>query len=336
MSAQLSLRFTSYNRPANFLPRERRRLSKADVVSRTSLLLFRLIERLSKKGPGHVLKMPNLVAMFDKPNGKGQYSERTTWSAWNELLKLGWIDSRVYRKKGQSHLEFWPLVRVAEPKERIFLRRKTAPSIAPSTPKNCTLAPHSLDSSELSEAKEDDGKAVVVSCPDGHSELLHEAMELCDEQDAAQALATAERELKKKGKVLTPGVVRQAVKAAKDWVSRNAHIRPGAALTSALKGGWNPPAPVPVHASDKPRGAEEVKVFTMAHDPAAKAIREAAVAGSDAWEALDEFQRAELLEAAHKDVLENGSGAHKEQARKRGTGAMVVILRAKQLARGEG
>lgn len=354
MSAQLRLPFTSYQRPSGFVEPDKRRIAKPDTVSIGALLLFRLIERLSKRGiPGCVRNMPILAAMLEKPKGAGTYSERSVWKFWNELLAARWFDCRAFRKGGKSYLEFWPLVRVRAAGERIFLRKKTALKAAPSTPKNCTLAPHPTDSSELCEA-EDDGMGgatgtpakaapavqapAAVSCPDGLSpELVDEAMMLCEEDDARQALRVAQKDLQKRGKSLTPEIVRQGVKAARAWIANQAGlVRPGAALTNALRGSWNPPAPPAVHASDKPRGAEEVKTFIVAEHPAQKALRETAAAGSDAWEALDESQRAGLLEAALREILETGSGAHKEHARKRGTGAMVVILRAKQMARGEG
>lgn len=319
------------------MPRERRRLSKTDVVSTGALLLFRLIERLSKRGPGCVLKFPNLAAMLDKPSG-GTYSERRTWDFWNELLKFGWIDYRVFRKSGKQYLEFWPLVRVREAGERIFLRQKTALRTAPSNPKNCTLAPRTIDSSELSEAKEDDGDAVAVSSPSAPSELLVEAMVLCEESDAAQALATAERELRKKGKSLTPGAVRQAVKAAKDWLARNAHVRPGQALTNALKVGWNPPAPPAQHPSDlglRPTRIKEdpEKAAKLAAEKQAKETLEAAV--ESGWSGLSASDREARLKAALREVLESCSGIARDRVLKAGTGHQQVIAVAKSRVRAE-
>lgn len=128
-----------------YVPVQRRQLVTNPEASRGELLLFRLIEGLSKRGPACVRTILTLVEMFNKPGG-GSYSERSVWSFLGGLVKRGWLTYRRFYRRGHQLLEFFPLVRVAERSESRYFAPKTAktaseiaPSIALSTPQNCTL-----------------------------------------------------------------------------------------------------------------------------------------------------------------------------------------------------
>lgn len=238
---------TSYQRPVEFVDPSRRRLVKPDAVSRGELLLFRLVERLSRRGkPGMVRSIERIVAMLEKPGKGGTYSERSVWSFWKTLCTLRWIGYRIFRQRGKQYLEFWPLVRVEEAGERIFLRRKTAPSIAPSTPKNCTVLPHTSDSPELSEGENDNEKpagSVVVSSPSA-SQPDGEALA------ALESLGIPKMAAMKIAKVAPASKVRRACEAVKIALARKGGNVIALAWT-AVREGWEPSLPPATAPSDR-------------------------------------------------------------------------------------
>jgi hypothetical protein len=246
VNGQLTLPLTSYQRPVEYVDASRRRPAKPDTVSRGELLLFRLVERLSRRGkPGCVRTFENLVKHFDKPGG-GTYSERSAWTFWGTLVKLGWIGYRIFRTRGKQYLEFWPLVRVEEPAERIFLRRKTAPSIAPSTPKNCTVLPHTSDSLELSEGENDNEKpagSVVALSP---SASLPDAEALA----ALELLGIPPMVAMKIAKIAPASKVRRASEAVKAALARKGGNVIALAWT-AVREGWEPSLPPATAPSDR-------------------------------------------------------------------------------------
>jgi hypothetical protein len=254
VTSHLTLPMTSYQRPAEYVDSSRRRPVKPDAVSRAELLLFRLVERLSRRGkPGMVRSIERIVAMLEKPSG-GNYSERSVWSFWKTLCTLRWIGYRIFRQRGKQYLEFWPLVRVEEVGERIFLRRKTAPSIAPSTPKNCTVLPHTSDSLELSEGENDNEK------PAGSVVVLSPSASLPDGEALAalESLGIPPMVAIKIAKIAPASKVRRASEAVKIALTRKGGNV--IALTwTAVREGWEPSLPPATAPSD--RREKPVRVF---------------------------------------------------------------------------
>jgi hypothetical protein len=274
VTSKLTLPMTSYQRPAEYVDSSRRRPVKPDAVSRAELLLFRLVERLSRRGkPGMVRSIERIVAMLEKPSG-GNYSERSVWSFWKTLCTLRWIGYRIFRQRGKQYLEFWPLVRVEEPAERIFLRRKTAPSIAPSTPKNCTVLPHTSDSPELSEGENDNEKpaaGVVVSSP---SASLPDGEALA----ALEAIGIPQSVAPKIAALAPASRVKQAAEVVRGILAKNGGNAIALAY-SAVRQNWPLPAAPSPHASDRgERRREFVRAPEGFEMPASKPAPAAPVA----------------------------------------------------------
>jgi hypothetical protein len=239
--SQLTLPLTSYQRPAGFVDSSRRRPAQADAVSRGELLLFRLVERLCRRGrAGCVRTIERLAAMLEKP-GKSDatYSERTVWRWWKSLLTLCWIDYRIYRQRGKQYIEFWPLVSVSDPAPRIFLRRKMAPSMAPSTGQNGTVSPHTTDSSELSVGENDNATradSVVVSPPTASPALDGGTRAI------VETLGVPEWVIARAFQGISGVRIRQAARAVSAYLERHGGNKI-ALLITAVREGWEPPAP---------------------------------------------------------------------------------------------
>ncbi|WP_309712131.1 hypothetical protein [Armatimonas sp.] len=127
--------------------------------------------------------------------------------------------------------------------------------------------------------------------------------------------------------------VRSAVKAARVYVASHEVRSLPALLVTAIRAGWLAPAPPSSYGSD--RGERPVRVVVapaqMRTETAPRPIE--ADASTEAWEALSEDQRAELLAVALTDALETASEAEKALVRRRGVDSLPVVMRAKRLAR---
>ena len=222
-----------------FVPAPRRRFVSNPDVSRTELVFFRLVERLSKGCAGCVCNFATLAGMLKR-------CERQAWTLWRRLVSLGWVAYRVYRKRGKSYFEFWPCVRVSERSEPIFLRKKTALWAAPSTPENCTLVEGTYKT--LLTAKQEDDKQtsakpkpepVPEPCPVAVSILK----EVCPDSEALELAREASRHK------LTEDQVRRTVAAYKGQVKNI--LNRGAWLRSALRRGFSPALSPSPHTSDQ-------------------------------------------------------------------------------------
>lgn len=334
MTGQLALPFPTTQRladimPASFYAPARRRAVAPDDATRGEILLFRLIERFSKRGsPALFRHILNLVKWFEKPKG-GTYSERSTWAFLKRLEERGWIGRRAFHSKGNAYLQLWPMVRVREEAERVSLRRKTALKTAPTPPKNCTPSPLPSYSNELSYG-EDDGMeksagradknlAVAESSaaassplagegetPPSLQELLALTRTLCDDRDALQALQVAGRNRKAP---LTPAFVKRAVENVQGWMARKTGpVKPGAALTCALRDTWEAPCTATPEKAE--RRAPEVKTAPVEIVMAAREI-DARLSGptplETALEGLGKAERADLIERAVAEAEKRAS-----------------------------
>lgn len=219
-----------------FVPVSRRRLVSSPGVSRGELLLFRLIERLSKGAAGCVHNFAKLAEMLKR-------CERQAWTLWGRLVRAGFVAYRIYRKGGKQYFEFWPLVRISEAPEPSFFRRKTALRSAPSKPENCTLeggtpyktSVNSKAGRQQTEHTSAQPCSVAVS-------LLKE---VCSQSEALELAREAEAQK------LSPEQIQRVLAA---YRSQAANIRNrGAWLREALRRGFSPPAPASEHDSDQSR-----------------------------------------------------------------------------------
>lgn len=255
-----------------------------EAVSKSALLAFRTITNLARRtGKGFVKCFPTLADMLG-------VSERRAWQLIAELKIAGWISWNPIRDRGQRGIEFAPLVklpkqsrgrftpragRVSEPSLPVvggaFSCPKSAPSIALSNAKSCTLdsgtplktSPVGTEddnrTSAKSEALTESPEAAVAVSLFQKEVSTHEAQELA--REATRKQLTKE----------------QIERVLDTYRSQQEKIRNrGAWLREAIRRGFTPAAPVATHPSDLAGSlpvAKTVKVkfdhksSTQAHEP---------------------------------------------------------------------
>lgn len=238
---------------SSFLPMSRRRLISSPDVSRSELIFFRLIERLSKGRAGQVLNFATLAKMLER-------CERQAWTLFGRLVKAGWVAYRTYRKAGKRYFEFWPLVRISERSKPVFERApriakqasagsflapKTAPTTALSTPENCTLVEGSyktLLTPKGGRQQTEGGKTETLAKPETDPVAVS-LLENVVSTHEAQELA---REAKAKG--LSKEQMQRVLEA---YRGQQEKIRNrGAWLREAIRRGFSPAAPAATHSSE--------------------------------------------------------------------------------------
>jgi hypothetical protein len=127
--------------------------------------------------------------------------------------------------------------------------------------------------------------------------------------------------------------VRSAVKAARAYAASHEVRSLPALLVTAIRAGWLAPAPPSRYGSD--HGERPVRVVVAPAHMRTEAVPRPVEADSsaEAWEALSENERAELLALALAEVLAGGTEPEKSLARRRGVDSLPVVMRAKRLAR---
>lgn len=245
-----------------------------EAVSKSALLLFRTITSLSKRiGHGFIKKIDTLVEM-------AKLSRRRVFQLIAELKAAGWISWEEVRGKGQRGLKFAPLVRLpkqtrgrfapragAAPQQNLpvvggaFSCPKSAPSIALSNAKSCTLdrgtpyktSPVGTEDDNRTSAKtealtESPEQAVAVSCLE-KIVSSHEAQELAREATRKQ---------------LTKEQIERVISA---YHCQATNIRNrGAWLREAIRRGFAPAAPTSTYASDQVGSAPVHKTVKVRFD----------------------------------------------------------------------
>lgn len=237
------------------------------------LLLFRLAERLSKGRAACVHNAQKIASMLEKPKG-GNYCERSVWTFLKALKEKGYLAYQTYRKGGKYYLEFWPLVRLSETPKRRFFRRmepmhpalvapKIAPSIAPSTPENCTLVEDSLLQTEPLKGEEQQTAQPPAEALADAVCLLVESTGISQSEAKSIVLDPLVRTATKG---LSKGAIQHAVSCYQ--AAKNV-LRPGAWLRSALRAPdrYSAPIAAPTHPSETPV-APIAKTVRVAPPPA--------------------------------------------------------------------
>ena len=182
-----------------------------DAVSAPALELFRLVERLSRRSGFACVR---LLANLARMHGR---CERATRYALAELLEAGWIQREHTRAKGRSLLTLRPLVKVAGRVRGVFSPSRIAGRVA-----GCS-------GEELQDAPPSPLKKTPVGTGDDNT--ASGPVVVCDPPD--------------------PGILAQAQAAVKAYAERHPVRSRGALLAAAIKGRWQPPAPVSEHPSDR-------------------------------------------------------------------------------------
>lgn len=275
----------------SFLPFRRRKRITDPNVSRSELLLFRLVERLCPGKPGRVRNFQRIAEMLG-------LCKRQTWTLWGRLYAAGWIGYRILRTRGKRYVEFWPMVRVTDRAKSIFVRQpkpqratpeklhsdsrvssspktlgkhatigsltvpeaapqapETAPSSAPSKAKNCTLASRTyrpLGTATLEEQHQADSKSNALQAKKHHS-LRAAAAALLIQIFPAIPESDA---LAVATTVTREGKrleqIEAASKVVKSKIDAGTHLRSlGGALTTAIRQGWAAPLLAPTHPSEQ-------------------------------------------------------------------------------------
>jgi hypothetical protein len=138
-----------------FVPTARRRWIRSPDVSRSELIFFRLIERLSEGRAGCVLNFATLASMLGK-------CKRQAWTLFGRLVRAGWVAYRTYKKGGKSYFEFWPVVRVSERSKPVFER---TPRLS-ACPEKMSACPEKLHSQASKTALSDTPKTALSDASD--------------------------------------------------------------------------------------------------------------------------------------------------------------------------
>ncbi len=227
-------------------------------VSKSALLAFRVFTSLAKRtGKGFVRSIQSLLPMLG-------VSERRAWQLIAELKAAGWISWNPIRDRGQRGIEFAPLVKLPKQSRGRFASPqskrqepslpvvgvssfcpKSAPSIALSNAKSCTLdrgtpyktSPVGTEDDNRHGAKTETLEAspevaVAVSLLE-NVVSTHEAQELAREATRKQ---------------LTKEQIERVIAA---YRGQQEKIRNrGAWLREAIRRGFSPAAPITTHASE--------------------------------------------------------------------------------------
>ncbi len=237
-----------------------------EAVSKSALLAFRTITNLARRtGTGFVRCFPTLAAML-------RVSERRAWQLIAELKAAGWISWNPIRRRGERGIEFAPLVRLPKVSRGRFGSRskatpqsvlqvvevpfsctKSAPSIALSNTKSCTLDRGTpLKTSPV--GKEDDNSAGVGTETFGESEMQAVAVSCLEKIVPLHEAQELAREATKKA--LSTEQIERVVAAYRGQIS-NIRNR-GAWLREAIRREFAPPSPATTHPSET-KAVENVK-----------------------------------------------------------------------------
>jgi hypothetical protein len=216
-------------------------------LSKSALVAFRVISNLARRtGKGFVRTFETLARMFG-------VCERRAWQLISELRTAGCIGWEIVRKTGERGIAFWPLValpkqprgRFAPPAARAFSCPKSAPSAALSKREKCTLTPSApFKNTPVGKETTTDTQTQVVVSPAEVSEPESEAVTVA--VAAGLDRSTARRAVGEK----PLEAVRSAVKAARAYAASHEVRSLPALLVTAIRGAWQPPAPLASHPSD--------------------------------------------------------------------------------------
>ncbi len=226
-------------------------LVKDSAVSPQALILFRLLQRLSRRtGYACVNLLETLAGMF-------QRSLRATRYALAELLAAGWIDRSQTRKGGKSKLFFRPLVRVAARSRGLFSAPPVAGCSAGYSPSKLQFAPSAPYKTSPVGTKDDNRQRSAGDSPAACPVAVSILKEVCSDSEAQELAREASKQK------LTEDQVRRVLAAYKGQL---ANIRNrGAWLRCAIKGSYAPAAPVSTHVSDQ-GGLPVARVVKIAKD----------------------------------------------------------------------
>lgn len=258
-----------------------------EAVSKAALLLFRDLVGLSKRaGYGFINTIHSLVRLLGR-----DISERRLWQLIAELKAAGWISWEPVRRRGERGIKFAPLVRLPKqirgrfaPQKSVrpepslpvvgapFSCPKSAPSIALSNAKSCTLNP-STPYKTSPVGTEDDNRL----CGEGASRPI--AISLLENPVAVSLLENVvsrreAQELAREAtkKALTAEQIKRVLEAYRGQAT-NIRNR-GGWLREAIRRGFAPAAPTSIHASDSVGSAPVAKVVKVPALPTVQPGRE--------------------------------------------------------------
>ena len=250
-----------------------------EAVSKSALLAFRTITNLARRtGKGFVKCFPTLAAMLG-------VSERRAWQLIAELKAAGWISWNPIRDRGQRGIEFAPLVklpkqsrgrfapragRISEPSLPVvggaFSCPKSAPSIALSNAKSCTLDRGTpLKTSPVGTEDDNSEGANLQRRTSAENETLTESPEAAVAVSLLENVVSSHeaQELAREAtrKQLTKEQIERVIAA---YRSQQEKIRNrGAWLREAIRRGFTPAAPATRHASDLAGTAPIAKIVKV-------------------------------------------------------------------------
>lgn len=229
-----------------------------EAVSKAALLAFRVFSNLARRtGRGFVRSIQSLLPMLG-------VSERRAWQLIAELKAAGWISWSPIRTKGQRGIEFAPLVKLPKQARGRFAPRsgaapqrnlpvvqgpfscpESAPSIALSNAKSCTLNPSAPYKTSPVGTEDDNRTSAKNETPEQLQEqavavsLLENVVSTHEAQELAKEAAK---------KALTPAQIEHviAVYRAQQEKIRNR----GAWLREAIRRGFTPAAAPASHPSE--------------------------------------------------------------------------------------